>query len=146
MLIVKVRVQATVYFMATSHMRLKACDHCILRPSQQSKRLKPSECTSHYKMKALETRKNYHGWKVYMGSYMTDYVKWTSEYGLWLRVKGPHDCTLTTLGSCAKWSLGPLHTWAKSRDHEVVRAQKKVSNGRPNTPPKSCSVVMDPQV
>jgi hypothetical protein len=30
---------------------------------------------------------------------------------------------------------------------EIVRAQKKVSKGRrPNTPPKSCSVVMDPQV
>ena len=22
--------------------------------------------------------------------------------------------------------LGPLHTWAKNRDHEIVRAQKKV--------------------
>jgi len=42
--------------------------------------------------------------------------------------------------------LGPLHTRAKSRDHEIVRAQKKVSKGRPNTPPKSCSVVTDPQV
>ena len=42
--------------------------------------------------------------------------------------------------------LGPLHTRAKSRDHEIVRAQKKVSKGRPNTPPTSCSVVMDPQV
>ena len=35
---------------------------------------------------------------------------------------------------------GPLHTRAKSRDHEFVRAQKKVSKGRPNTPLKSCSV------
>jgi hypothetical protein len=43
-------------------------------------------------------------------------------------------------------SLGPLHTQAKSRDHEIVRAQKKVSKGRPNTPPTSCSVVTDPQV
>ena len=42
--------------------------------------------------------------------------------------------------------LGPLHIWAKSRDHEIVRAQKKVSKGRPNTPPKSCSVVMDSQM
>ena len=25
--------------------------------------------------------------------------------------------------------LGPLHTQAKSRDHEIVRAQKKVSKG-----------------
>jgi hypothetical protein len=36
--------------------------------------------------------------------------------------------------------LGSLHTWAKSRDHEIVRAQKKVTKGRPKTPPKSCSV------
>jgi hypothetical protein len=42
--------------------------------------------------------------------------------------------------------LGPLHTQAKSRDHEIVRAQKKVSKGRPKTPSKSCSVVTDPQV
>ena len=40
----------------------------------------------------------------------------------------------------------PLHTQAKSRDHEIVRAQKKVSKGRPKIPPKSCSVVTDPQV
>ena len=42
--------------------------------------------------------------------------------------------------------LGPLHTRAKSHDHEIVRAQKKVSKGRPNTPPQSCSAVTDPQV
>jgi hypothetical protein len=30
--------------------------------------------------------------------------------------------------------LGPLHTRAKSRDHRIVRAQRKVSRGRPNTP------------
>ena len=41
---------------------------------------------------------------------------------------------------------GPLYTQAKSRDHEIVRAQKKASKGRPKTPPKSWSVVMDPQV
>jgi hypothetical protein len=41
---------------------------------------------------------------------------------------------------------GPLHTRAKSRDHEIVRAQKKVSKGHPKTPPKSWSVVTDPQV
>jgi hypothetical protein len=29
--------------------------------------------------------------------------------------------------------LGPLHTQAKSHDHKIVRAQKKVSKGRPNT-------------
>ena len=40
----------------------------------------------------------------------------------------------------------PLHTWAKSRDHEIVRAQKKVLKGCPTTPPKSCSLVMDLRV
>src|ERR1700738_4469381 len=34
------------------------------------------------------------------------------------------------------WVLGQLHTRAKSRDFEIVRAQTNVSNGRPNTPPK----------
>jgi hypothetical protein len=43
-------------------------------------------------------------------------------------------------------ALGPLHTRAKSNDHEIVRAQKKVSKGCPNTPPKSCSVITYPQV
>jgi hypothetical protein len=42
--------------------------------------------------------------------------------------------------------LGPLHTRAKSREHENVRAQEKVFKGRPNTPPESCSVVTDPLV
>jgi hypothetical protein len=42
--------------------------------------------------------------------------------------------------------LGPLHTRAKSRDHEVEGAQKKVSKGRPNTPPTSRSVVTNSQV
>ena len=31
--------------------------------------------------------------------------------------------------------LGPLHTQAKSHDHVIVRAQKQVSKGRPNTSP-----------
>ena len=34
----------------------------------------------------------------------------------------------------------------ESCGHEIVRAQNKVSKGCPKTPPKSCSVVMDPQV
>jgi hypothetical protein len=33
-------------------------------------------------------------------------------------------------------TLGSLHTQAKSRDHEIVRAQKKVSKCHPKTPPK----------
>ena len=44
------------------------------------------------------------------------------------------------------WVLGSLHIRVKIRDHEMVRAQRKVSKGRPYTPPKSCSVVMDPRV
>jgi hypothetical protein len=43
-------------------------------------------------------------------------------------------------------TLRPLHSQAKSRDHEIVRAQKKVFKGCRTTPPKSCSLVMDPQV
>jgi hypothetical protein len=43
-------------------------------------------------------------------------------------------------------TLWSLHTQAKSRDHEIVRAQMKVSRGHPNTPPILCSVVTDPQV
>jgi hypothetical protein len=34
----------------------------------------------------------------------------------------------------------------KSRDREIVRTQKEVSKGRPNTPPNSCSVLTNPQV
>ena len=49
-------------------------------------------------------------------------------------------------GACSMRNLGPLHTRAKSRDHDIVRAQKKVSKGRPKAPSKSCSVVTDPQV
>jgi hypothetical protein len=30
------------------------------------------------------------------------------------------------------YNLGPLHTRAKSRDHEIVGAQKKVIKGRQN--------------
>ena len=53
---------------------------------------------------------------------------------------------ISVIGECTHWiypstfKLGPLHTRAKSCDHEIVRAQKKVSKGRPNTPPISRSV------
>ena len=53
---------------------------------------------------------------------------------------------LRSLGSHQQVSLGPLHTRAKSRDHDIVRAPKKVSQGRPKSPPTSCSVVTDPRV
>ena len=35
------------------------------------------------------------------------------------------------------------HTRAKSRDHEILRAQKKVCKGRLKTPPTSCHGVTD---
>ena len=41
---------------------------------------------------------------------------------------------------------GPLRTRAMCRDHEIVRARKKLSKGRPNTPLESCHVITDPQV
>ena len=40
-------------------------------------------------------------------------------------------------------------TFSKGRravSHEIVRAQKKVSKGHPNTTPKSCPMVTDSQV
>ena len=40
-------------------------------------------------------------------------------------------------------TLEPLPTQSKSCDHEIVRAQKKVSKFHPKTPPKPCSVVTD---
>ena len=66
----------------------------------------------------------------------------SKELKYWL--SWPQDFTAST--PSVKRSQGPLHTWAKSRDHEIVRAQKKASKGCPNTPPKSRSVVMDLQV
>jgi hypothetical protein len=42
--------------------------------------------------------------------------------------------------------LGPLHTRAKNRDHEIVRAQKKVFKAVPTHLQNHVSVVMDPQV
>jgi hypothetical protein len=42
--------------------------------------------------------------------------------------------------------LGPLHTQAKSLDHEIVRAPQKVSKGHLKTLSQSRSVVSGPQV
>ena len=50
------------------------------------------------------------------------------------------------MSTCNRLDSGTLHTHAKSHDHKIVRAQKKVSKGRPNTPPKSSSVITGPQV
>ena len=58
----------------------------------------------------------------------------------------PYFVSLHTLHDDKTKYLAPLHTRAKSCDHEIVRAQKKVAKGRPKAPPKSCSVVMDPGV
>jgi hypothetical protein len=62
------------------------------------------------------------------------------------RVAGPYDDELDN--AMHSWlatltcDSTPLHTRAKSRDHEIVKAQKKVSKGGPNTPRKSCSFVV----
>ena len=46
----------------------------------------------------------------------------------------------------ATYNLGPLHTRAKSRDHDRnCESRKKVSEGRPKTPPNSCNVITDRQ-
>ena len=52
---------------------------------------------------------------------------------------------LNQVGVSTSMSLGPLHTRAKSRDHEIERAEKKVFKGCPNTPPNLCNVVTDPK-
>ena len=67
----------------------------------------------------------------------------------WRAAVGPCSCSPSSFGHTLEEltaPLGPLHTRAQSRDHGIVRAQKKVFKGRPNTPPKSCIVVTDPQV
>ena len=45
-----------------------------------------------------------------------------------------HSLEILEAGEWLLSPLGPLHTWAKNRDHEIVRAQKKVFKGRPKTP------------
>ena len=45
-----------------------------------------------------------------------------------------------------RYAQGHFTHKPRSRDHEIVTAQKKVSKGRPKTLQKSCSVVMDPQM
>ena len=52
-----------------------------------------------------------------------------------MRFKNPHKYMETALGSCVELpSLRATpHTWAKSQNHEILRAQKKVSKGRPKT-------------
>lgn len=42
--------------------------------------------------------------------------------------------------------LGPLHTWAKSYDHKIVRAQKKCPKGVQDTSNIDDCVVMSPEV
>ena len=39
-----------------------------------------------------------------------------------------------------------VQTQTKSRDHEIVRAPKESVQGHPKTPPKSQSVVANPQM
>jgi hypothetical protein len=81
----------------------------------------------------------------YLGASLLSKVKFASS---------PHGASSFTVGQDKTFSLppdrpnklGPLHTRAKSRDHEIVRAQKKLSKGRSNTPPTSYSAVIDPKV
>ena len=74
--------------------------------------------------------------------YSKKYQIFACNFSVGIQGKAPID----DLPSHSKVYLGPLHTRAKSRDREIVRAQKKVSKGRPNAPPKSWSVVPYPQV
>ena len=53
----------------------------------------------------------------------------TVGFGAWFHV------AILGIEVALSWVLGPLHTRAKSHDHEIVRAQKGVSKGRPKTPP-----------
>jgi hypothetical protein len=71
-----------------------------------------------------------------------EFIKSTNSY------KAASDCQTINVKVKRTCYSGPLHTRAKSRDHEIVRAQKKVSKGRPakSLPPKSCSVVTESQV
>ena len=64
-----------------------------------------------------------------------------------MRANGPvWNIRVLASGALWIWRLGPLHMRAKNRDHEIVRAQKKVSKGRPKTLSKLCIVVTNPQV
>jgi hypothetical protein len=47
---------------------------------------------------------------------------------------------------CNQWRFRATSHGAKSHDHEIVRAHKKMSKGTSKTPPTSHSVVTDPQV
>ena len=89
--------------------------------SHWSKRPWPSKVTSHLEVEGLRIQRYYGGWKIYMDSYMTDYIRcfmvyWnvhqvgsvpsprskldansnklyqlSSWYSLWMRVKSPHN-------------------------------------------------------
>ena len=52
----------------------------------------------------------------------------------WGKTQSFHKGNLIAHTSVQSW--GPLHTWAKSYEHEIVRAQKKVSKDHPKTHPK----------
>ena len=76
----------------------------------------------------------------------SDHVTWRKTR--WWELKVRH-VTPRTRGHTTNTPVsykGHFHTRAKSRDHVIVRAQKKVCKGRPKTPPKPCSVVTVPKV
>jgi len=71
---------------------------------------------------------------------------WTESYPYVLHMTSNVFYFFMSSGMWCALNKGHFYTQAKSRDHETVRAEKKVLQGRPNTPPISCSVVTDPKV
>ena len=69
----------------------------------------------------------------------------TNHINLYIRVKGPRASSVKWLYHIS-YNLGPLHTRAKSRDHETCESPQKMSKSQPKTPPKSGNVVTNPQV
>ena len=61
--------------------------------------------------------------------------------------KGMQKFTWMSMEVPELWEIiGPRHTQDKIRNLEIVRAQKKLSTGRPKALPKPCNVVTGPQV
>jgi hypothetical protein len=58
--------------MATSHMRQKACEHCILSLSLV-KKVETVQVHFTLEGEGLKVQKNYHEWKIYMSFYMANY-------------------------------------------------------------------------
>ena len=94
-------------------------------------------CTCDYFL--YETRFQYHS-KSRVSSGESSKHAWISHKALWIRTLLELLIFQTIAGSTLSCHEAPLHKQAKSRDHEITRAQKKVPKGHLNTPSKSCSV------